>query len=68
MISCEKQRVQPYPQLSMKSSLFHEYENEIFMPESAASADVEYRTAGRESGNTGKEGVREAGGETAEGG
>lgn len=52
----------------MKSSLFHEYENEIFMPESAASADVEYRTAGRESGNTGKEGVREAGGETAEGG
>ena len=38
------------------------------MPESATSATVEYRIGGWEPRNTGKEGVREAGRERAEGG
>lgn len=38
------------------------------MPESAASANVEYRIVGWESGNTEEEGVRKAGGERAESG
>ena len=64
----EKQRVWPYPQLSMKSSIFHNMKTKFSCLKVLRPPMSSTGQGGWESGNTGKEGVREAGGERTEGG